>query len=94
MRYLMVCLLALSSCAGEHVSDAGVGRHTVTATSTKGIATARDDAVRLANKYCRRSGQQAVIESADPQRLAGVLDDPAMSIVFRCGTPNTTAFSR
>jgi hypothetical protein len=94
VRYLMACLLALSACASERVSDAGAGRHTVTASSTKGIAAARDDAVRLANKYCRRSGQQAVIESADPQRLAGVLDDPAMSIVFRCGTPNTTAFIR
>jgi len=90
----MVSLLALSACAGEHVTDAGVGRHSVTASSTKGIAVARDDAVRLANKYCRRSGQQAVIESAEPQRLAGVLDDPAISLVFRCGTPNTTAFSR
>ena len=94
MRYLMVCLLALSACAGQQVIDAGAGRHSVTASSTKGIAAARDDADRLANKYCRRSGQQAVIESADPQRLAGVLDDPTISLVFRCGTPNTTAFSR
>ena len=94
MRVLMVCLLALSACAGQHVSDAGAGRHSLTASSTKGIATAREDAVRLANKYCRRSGQQAVVESAEPQRLAGVLDDATISLVFACATPNTTAWSR
>ena len=96
MRCLMLCLLMLSvcACAGQAVSDAGPGRYSVTATSTHGVVAARERAVKLANRYCGRSSQQAVVESFDDVRLGGVIGDPTSNLVFRCGVPNTTALSR
>jgi len=94
VRYLMLCLLLLSACAGQAVTDAGAGRYSVTATSAHGVVAARERAVKLANTYCSRSSQQAVVESFDDLRLGGVLGDPTSSVVFRCGVPNTTALSR
>jgi hypothetical protein len=89
----MVCLLMLGGCSSQNVIDAGAGRYSVTATSTHGVLAARDGAVKLANGYCGRSGQRAVIESYDDKRLAGVIGDPTSSVVFTCGAPNTAAFS-
>ena len=94
MRYLMVCLLALAACASQNVTDMGAGRHSVTGSSTRGLPAARAEAVKLANKYCARSGKRAVVESTDNERLAGVLSDPSISIVFSCGAPTTTSASR
>jgi hypothetical protein len=94
VRYLLPCLLLLSACAGHPVSDAGAGRYSITATSAHGVVAARERAVALANKYCGRSSQQAVVESFDDVRLGGVIGDPTSSVVFRCGAPNTTALSR
>ena len=93
MRYLMICLLMLSACA-SNVIDAGAGRYSVTASSTKGLVAARDRAEKLANRFCAGSGQRAVIESFDDQRLGGAVGDPTSSVVFTCGAPNTTALSR
>ena len=92
----MLCLLMLSvcACAGQAVSDAGPGRYSVTATSTHGVVAARERAVKLANRYCGRNSQQAVVESFDDVRLGGVIGDPTSNLVFRCGAPNTTALSR
>jgi hypothetical protein len=90
----MLCLLMVSACAGQAVSDAGVGRFSVTATSANGVVAARERAVKLANRYCARSAQQAVVESFDDVRLGGVVGDPTSSVVFTCGVPNTTALSR
>lgn len=94
MRYLILCLLMLGACAGQAVSEVGAGRYSVTATSAHGVVAAREGAVKLANKYCRKSNQQAVVESFDDVRLGGVIGDPTSSVVFKCGTPNTTALSR
>ena len=94
MRYVILCLLLLSACAGQPVTEAGAGHYSVTATSAHGVVAARERAVKLANKYCRRSGQQAVVDSFDDVRLGGVIGDPTSSVVFRCGVPNTTALSR
>ncbi len=94
MRYLIVCLLLLSACAGKAVIDAGAGRHSVTASSTHGVLAAREQALKLANRYCARSGQQAVVESYDDKTLGGVVGDPTSSLMFTCGVPNTTALSR
>ena len=93
MRYLLICLLMLSACA-SNVMGAGAGRYSVTASSTKGVLAARDRAEKLANRYCARSGQRAVVESFDDQRLGGAVGDPTSSVVFSCGAPNTTALSR
>jgi hypothetical protein len=90
----MVCLLALSACASQDVIDMGAGRHSVTGSSTRGLPAARAEAVKQANKYCARSGRRALIESTDNERLAGVLNDPSISVVFTCGAPTTTASSR
>ena len=90
----MLCLLLLSACAGQPVSEVGAGRYSVTATSAHGVVAARERAVKLANKYCRSSSQRAVVESFDDVRLGGVIGDPTSSVVFKCGTPNTTALSR
>jgi hypothetical protein len=94
VRYLIVCLLLLSACAGKAVIDAGAGRHSITASSTHGLLAAREQALKLANKYCARSGQQAVVESYDDKTLGGVVGDPTSNLVFTCGAPNTTALSR
>jgi hypothetical protein len=90
----MLCLLMLSACAGQAVSEVSAGHYSVTATSAHGVVAARERAVTLANKYCRRSSQQAVVQSFDDVRLGGVIGDPTSSVVFKCGTPNTTALSR
>jgi hypothetical protein len=90
----MLCLLMLGACAGQAVSEVGAGRYSVTATSAHGVVAARERAVKLASNYCRRGSQQAVIESFDDVRLGGVIGDPTSSVVFKCGTPNTTALSR
>ena len=90
----MPCLLALCACASENVIDMGPGRHSVTGSSTKGLPAARAEAVKQANKYCARSGRRAVVETTDNEQLAGVLSDPSISVVFTCGPPVTTAFSR
>jgi hypothetical protein len=94
VRYLMLCLLMLSACAGQEVNDAGGGRHSLTATSTHGVLAARERAEKLANRYCARSGQQAVVEGFDDKTLGGVVGDPTSSVVFTCGIPNTTALIR
>jgi hypothetical protein len=94
VRYLIIGLLILGGCSSQKVIDAGAGRYSLTATSTHGVLAARDRAVKLANRYCGRNGQQAVIESFEDQRLAGVVGDPTSSVVFTCGLPNTTAFIR
>lgn len=93
MRYLTICLLMLSACA-SNVIEAGAGRYSVTASSTRGLVAARDRAEKLANGFCARSGQRAVVESFDDQRLGGAVGDPTSSVVFTCGAPNTTALSR
>jgi hypothetical protein len=90
----MICLLLLSACASHEVSDAGAGRHNVTASSTHGVLAAREQAVKQANRYCARSGLRAVVESFEDTRLGGVVGDPTSSAVFTCGVPNTTASSR
>ncbi len=90
----MVCLLLLSACGGKAVIDEGTGRHSVTASSTHGVLAAREQALKMANRYCARSGQQAVVESYEDKTLGGVVGDPTSSLVFTCGTPNTTALSR
>ena len=94
VRYLILCLLMVSACAGQPVSEVGAGRYSVTATSAHGVVAARERAVKLANNYCRRNSQQAVVQSFDDERLGGVIGDPTTSLVFKCGTPNTTALSR
>jgi hypothetical protein len=94
VRYLIVCLLTLSACASQHVSDAGSGRHSLTATSTHGLLAARDRAVALANKYCGKSGQQALVAGFTDETLAVAVGDPTTTVVFTCGARNTTALSR
>jgi hypothetical protein len=94
LRYLMLCLLLLSACAGQPVTEAGAGRHSVTASSTHGVLAARERAEKLANRYCAGSGLQAVVEGYEDKSLGGVVGDPTSSIVFTCGIPNTTALIR
>ena len=94
MRYLLLCLLTLSACASHPVTDAGAGRLSVTATSTHGVLAARELATGLANRYCGRSAQRAVVQSFEDQRLGGVVGDPTSTLVFTCGASNTTALSR
>jgi hypothetical protein len=94
VKYLLPCLLTLSACASHAITDAGAGRHSVTATSTHGVLAARELATKVANRYCGRSAQRAVVESFDDLRLGGVLGDPTSTLVFTCGASNTTALSR
>ncbi|HVN44086.1 MAG TPA: hypothetical protein VMT66_02450 [Steroidobacteraceae bacterium] len=94
MRYLPLYLLLLGGCAGHAVTDAGAGRHNVTASSTHGVLAAREQALRQADRYCSRSGLRAVVESYEDKTLGGVIGDPTSSVVFTCGIPNTTAFIR
>ena len=72
MRYLLLCLLLLGGCAGHAVSDAGAGRHSVTATSTHGVLAAREQALKQANKYCGRNGLRAVVESYEDKTLDAI----------------------
>jgi hypothetical protein len=94
VRYLLLCLLTLSACASQPITNAGAGRFSVTATSTHGVLAARERATKLANKYCGGAAQRAVVESFEDQRLGGVVGDPTSTLVFTCGASNTTALSR
>ncbi|HTL20849.1 MAG TPA: hypothetical protein VL220_09045 [Steroidobacteraceae bacterium] len=97
MRYsscVSLCLLLLSACAGQAVEDAGVGRHSLTASSSHGVLAARDRAEQLANRYCAKSGQRAAVESYEDKTLGGAVGDPTSSVVFTCAAPNTTALIR
>ncbi len=94
MRYLLLTLLLLSACSGQPVADVSHGRHSLTASSTHGVLAARDRAEKLANRYCARTGQAAVVEGFDDKTLGGAIGDPTTSVVFTCGTPNTTALIR
>ena len=86
-------MLLLSACGGKSVIDEGTARHSVTASSTHGVLAAREQALKMANSYCARSGQQAVVESYDDKTLGGVVADPTSIAVFACTVPNTTTMS-
>lgn len=73
--------------------DQGTGQHSVTASSTRRVLAAREQALKLANKYCARSGPQAVVESYADKTLGGVMSDPTSIAVFACTVPNTTTMS-
>jgi hypothetical protein len=76
-------LAALTACASEAVTDIGGGSYTVTGSSARGVAVAREEAVELANEYCGKTGQKAVVQTFSdmpPQPLV----KPTSSITFRC----------
>lgn len=80
MRYWIVLLLA--GCASQTVLDMGAGRHSVTGSSFRGMAGAREDATEQANDFC--APKHAVIESFDDKNTGGSYLKPTSSAVFRC----------
>jgi hypothetical protein len=58
-------LLALGSCGGDPVKDLGGGKHSVTVCSDADLTNPQVKATQAADKFCRKSGEAAVVEKLD-----------------------------
>ena len=76
-------LLALAACGGERVKDLGDGRHSVTVCSEANLTNPQVKASQVADRFCRKSGEAAVVEKMDdvtcPSAAAA-----ATAVVFAC----------
>jgi hypothetical protein len=76
-------LLVLAGCGGDRVKDLGGGRHSVTACSEADLTNPQVKASQAADRFCRKSGQSAVVEKLDevncPTAAAA-----ATTVVFAC----------
>ena len=84
MNYrLLVLLLALTGCAGEHVKNLGAGMHSVSACSDDRITNSQVVATRAANRYCEKSGQEAVVTNFDNETCPES-EASTTRVVFAC----------
>jgi hypothetical protein len=83
VKYWLVLLLMLGGCAGERVKGLGDGMHSVTACSDDHITNSQVAAIRAANQYCERTGQEAVVETFDDQTCPKT-DMSTTRVVFAC----------
>ena len=90
---ILAGILVLVGCAHVPVQDMGHGRHSLTATAdTGGFAGSREEAIELANDYCARAGQQALIDGFYDKSGIGPLGEHTSSILFRCTVPKALHF--
>jgi len=81
------------SCAHLEVQDMGNGQHSLSAVaSSGGYAGSHEEAVERANDFCRKSGQQAVIDGFYDKPDIGPLGEHTSSIIFSCTPPKTLHF--
>jgi hypothetical protein len=79
---MFLALLALAGCAGPRVTDLGGGKHHLAIRSEYGEAADRTHAAQLAEDYCRKAGQSAVIDHFDEQ--GSFVASPSTGVVFTC----------
>ena len=85
--------LLLASCAHHDVQDAGNGMHSVTdSASWGGYTGSHEENIEQANSFCRKSGQQAVIESFEDKPGVGPKGQQTSTMVFGCGAPPTLQY--
>lgn len=88
-----VAALLLAACAHVEVQDVGNGRHSLLAVSPSGgYYGSHEEAVELANDYCSRFHQTAVIESFDDKPGVGPQGEHTSRVVFACSAPKTLHF--
>jgi hypothetical protein len=85
----LATVLLLVSCAHSNaVRDAGNGMHAVTNTAAWGGYTgSHEENIEQANDFCRKSSQQAVIESFDDKPGVGPKGEHTSTMVFACAAP-------
>jgi hypothetical protein len=90
----LIGLLLLSACATHaDVQDVGNGRHSLVAVSPSGgYSGSHEEAVELANDYCSRVRQTAVIEAFDDKPGVGPAGEHTSSVVFSCAAPEALHF--
>ena len=86
-------VLLLAGCTHLDVVDMGEGRHALTAVSPSGgYAGSHEEAVELANEYCGKSRQSAVVQGFDDKPGVGPLGEHTSSILFTCAAPKELHF--
>jgi hypothetical protein len=89
----LAAVLLLTACAQLQVQDLGNGRHSLTAVSPSGgYAGSHEEAVELANDYCGKSRQRAVIERFDDEPGVGPNGEHTSGLVFSCAPPAALHF--
>lgn len=75
------------------VLDLGQGRHSLNATSPSGgFYGSHEGAVELANEFCGKSHQPAVIDGFYDKSEIGPKGEHTSSIFFRCAAPKTSSY--
>jgi hypothetical protein len=86
MKHLIVVAGAVLVCgctdAGVRVTDLEGGKHHLAIRSQSDEATDRANAIQLADNYCRKSSQRAVIEGFDNK--GSFVASPSTGVVFTC----------
>jgi len=90
----LIALLLLAACATHvNVQDAGNGRHSLVAVSPSGgYDGSHEEGVELANDYCSRLRQTAVIERFDDKPGVGPEGEHTSKVVFSCTVPKALQF--
>jgi hypothetical protein len=76
-------LLVLAGCGGERVKDLGGGRHSVTVCSEANLTNPQVKASQVADKFCLKSGESAVVEKLD-EVTCPTAAAAATTVVFAC----------
>jgi len=94
IRWVLAGALLLAGCAHHDVQDMGHGRHSLTADSAfgGGYAGSHEEAIQQANRFCAKSGQQAVIDGFYDKSAPGPLGEHYSTIIFNCAPTPTLHF--
>jgi hypothetical protein len=95
MRVMILIALALLAACATHVNvqDAGNGRHSLVAVSPSGgYDGSHEEGVELANDYCSRLRQTAVIERFDDKPGVGPEGEHTSNVVFSCAAAKALHF--
>jgi hypothetical protein len=90
----LIALLLLAACATRAtVQDVGNERHSLVAVSPSGgYQGSHEEGVELANDYCSRLRQTAVIEGFHDKPGVGPEGEHTSSVVFTCAAPKALHF--
>jgi hypothetical protein len=89
----LVALVLLAGCHRLNVQDLQNGQHSVTATSPSGgYSGSREETIELANEYCDKHHQQAVLDGFFDKSELGPKGEHTSSLIFSCGPRTTLQF--
>jgi hypothetical protein len=81
-----VALVLIGGCHHLSVQELQNGQHSVTATSPSGgYSGSREDTIELANEYCAKHGQQAMLDGFFDKSDLGPKGEHTSSLIFSCG---------